>query len=424
MIIDKLRNEEETAYYNRQVLQCEPMSEINGKKFVYIRAAQERLMRFMPFIRNEFKDTEKRLGIIESDVLDISDMMELYRKNGVDFRGRLLLKDDARLPVSGSVKARGGIYEVLKYAEDLAVKELGLVPSSDHAIFSSEEYKKFFSQYTIHVASTGNLGLSVGIIGAALGFKVVVHMSKDARGWKKNKLRSLGVTVIEYENDYSAAVERGREISKNDSMSYFVDDEDSLNLFMGYATAALRLKVQLMNGKIPVSKEHPLFVYIPCGVGGAPGGISYGLKQMYGDCVHCFFIEPVKAPAFTYSLALGGENRHVDTLGLIPSDTVADGLAVGRASKLVLDMTGNLVSGSMTIRDDKLLKYQKDFYNTENIYIEPSAAAGFIGPEMLYGTEEGRQYLKDMGLWKYSDNSTHIIWATGGGMVPECEREI
>lgn len=84
---------------------------------------------------------------------------------------------------------------------------------------------------------------------------------------EKALLREKGATVVEYEADYSVAVEQGRQEAELDPMCHFIDDENSKDLFAGYAVAAMRLKGQLENMNVAVNATYPLFVYLPCGVG-------------------------------------------------------------------------------------------------------------------------------------------------------------
>ncbi|HPJ27163.1 MAG TPA: D-serine ammonia-lyase, partial [Synergistaceae bacterium] len=293
-----------------------------GKKMPFPREnvsdAEVRLQRFAPLLERLFPELEKTRGIIESPLREIPRMA--YRGEsffGKKLEGRFFLKMDSHLPVSGSIKARGGIYEVLKHAEDLAFRENVLAPGESYALLAEPRARSVFSRHSLAVGSTGNLGLSIGIMGAALGFQVFVHMSADAKAWKKDLLRSRGAHVIEYDSDYGKAVEEGRKQALQDPAMHFVDDESSEDLFLGYATAAERLAKQLKEQNIRVDPEHPLFVYLPCGVGGAPGGITFGLKLLFGDAVHCFFAEPTHAPCVLLGILTGLRSRvGVEDFGL------------------------------------------------------------------------------------------------------------
>jgi D-serine dehydratase len=128
-------------------------------------------------------------------------------------------------------------------------------------VLATSAAKALFAQYEVSVGSTGNLGMSIGIMASALGFRVTVHMSADAKQWKKDKLRANGMAVVEYAGDYPQAVEAGRQRATQDDYAYFVDDEQSLSLFLGYSVAALRLQTQLREAGVVVDAAHPLFVY-------------------------------------------------------------------------------------------------------------------------------------------------------------------
>ena len=415
-----VRAAEETVWVNPCLL---PFDVVDGLSQLVvsdedIADAAARLRRFAPFIRRAFPETAETDGLIESPLRAVPAMQaRLSDVYGAEIPGRLLLKMDSHLAIAGSVKARGGIYEVLKHAEGLAMDAGLLTWEDDYAKIA--DLRDFFARYTVQVGSTGNLGMSIGIMSAAIGFHVRVHMSADAKQWKKDLLRSHGVEVIEYADDYSRAVAEGRRASDADPMSHFVDDEKSVDLFLGYAVAAERLAAQLRAQEITVDREYPLIVYIPAGVGGAPGGVSYGLRRLYHDDVHCFFVEPAQCPSVLLGVATQRfERANVHDIGLA-GRTDADGLACASPSSLVTRMMTNHMAGVFTVSEAHLYDYLRDLDASEGVRIEPSSCAAFAGPVGLLRCPAARDYCAAHGLTEERlHRATHIAWATGGRLVP------
>ena len=415
MLLDDLRALKETCWLNPGKLPFEEAMRSCPLGMADVLDASARLDRFAAYFRAAFPETISTGGIVESPIREIPAMKKVLEdEHGCAIPGSVWLKMDSHLPVSGSIKARGGVYEVLKTAEEIALQSGMLRESDDYSLLAAEPFRQLFSRYSIAVGSTGNLGLSIGIMSAKLGFQVTVHMSADARQWKKDLLRSRGVTVVEYEGNYSEAVRQGRALAENDPLCHFVDDENSQTLFLGYAVAALRLQKQLLDAGITVDEAHPLLAYLPCGVGGAPGGVAFGLKQVFGDSVHCFFAEPVQACCMLLGMATGKHNEISLEEMDIDTHTAADGLAVSRASGFVGRVMAPFMSGCYTLRDERMLRMLSQLADAEGIELEPSALAGMIGPVLM---EKAEAFAAFRGL----QNAVHLVWATGGSMVPREE---
>jgi D-serine dehydratase len=384
-------------------------------------SAAARFDRFAPWFAETFPETatvpvelasafpEARGGLIESPLVRAASAQErLDALFGTQLSGQLWLKRDDSLPVSGSIKARGGFHEVFEFAEAVAADH-GL-DAHDPATYSSPQFREIAADHRIVVGSTGNLGLSIGILSARLGFAASVHMSADAREWKKTMLRDHGVDVIEHAGDFVEAVEAGRASAEAAANTHFVDDEDSVSLFAGYSVAALRIRRQFDAAGVTIDEQNPLTVYLPCGIGGGPGGVTFGLKRVFGAAVHCVFVEPSQAPAMFLGVRTG---RHSDIavqdIGLSGA-TAADGLAVARPSRFIGPTIGPLISGLAAVPDEVIRAGVGVLHETEDIDVEPSATAGLTIP------------------WRMGDAAAespagvHLVWLTGGAMVPEGER--
>lgn len=374
--------------------------------------AEERLRRAGPLLARLIPELAGTDGLIESPLLDATALRDV-----LGGRSRWLFKADNRLPLAGSVKARGGVHEVLEFAQATALRHGW--EDDDFTELASPRWRGVFAEHQLVVGSTGNLAISIGLMARVLGFQAQVHMSREASDWKKTLLREQGVEVIEHDGDYAIAVAAGRARAEDDPKAHFVDDERSLSLFCGYAVSARRLALQLQELDVDVSRERPLLVYLPCGVGGAPGGITYGLKQVFGDAVHCWFAEPLASPSVLVQMAAGpGERISVYDLGL-DNKTFADGLAVGQASMLAATCMQDRLAGIFTVGDAALTYYLGAAWEVLGERIEPSAAASFAGPGWLTASSEGSRWCHQQGI--DLAEATHLLWSTGGGLVPETQ---
>ena len=155
----------ETAWINPDKLPFAQAAAACPLTLADIEDAAARLERFAPYLAAVFPETAANGGIIESPVRPIPKMQQVLEEScSTHIAGQVWIKLDSHLPISGSIKARGGIYEVLKTAEDIALQSGLLHLTDNYAVLAEERFRKLFSQYSIAVGSTGNLGLSIGII--------------------------------------------------------------------------------------------------------------------------------------------------------------------------------------------------------------------------------------------------------------------
>ena len=96
-------------------------------------------------------------------------------------------------------------------------------------------------------------------------------------------------------------------------------------------------------------------------------------------------------------------------------------MRVPRASLLAAELMRPLLSGVFTVADDTLFAHLVRVLDALGERIEPSAAAGFSGPAMLSGTTAGQAWLRSTGIDAVLHNATHLVWTTGGLLVPDVE---
>mgnify|MGYP001472032731 FL=1 len=122
-LLKDIKSLKEVIWINENYTKFKDVEEELPISYKDVLDAEKRLNRFQPFIKKAFPEIID--GIIESPLTEIHHMKDRMEKDyGEGIEGKLLLKRDDLLPIAGSIKARGGIYEVLKRAETLAIDKV------------------------------------------------------------------------------------------------------------------------------------------------------------------------------------------------------------------------------------------------------------------------------------------------------------
>jgi D-serine dehydratase len=111
-------------------------------------------------------------------------------------------------------------------------------------------------------------------------------------------------------------------------------------------------------------------------------------------------------------------------LGL-DNDTIADGLAVPVASKLVMSSVGASIDAAIAVTDAAMLDWVRRAWNESGLRLEPSAASGFAAVplflEAVRNTGAARPSTAAGAIPSAPLPSTaiHVVWTTGGSQLPD-----
>jgi D-serine dehydratase len=115
--------------------------------------ASRRWERFAPLLRIMFPSLESAEGRIDSPLRPARTETSAGILGGRS--GEVLIKCDHDLPITGCIKVRGGVYEMLCYAEQIATLHSLIRPDDKYDHLACAGVRYLFSRHAIVVGSTG-----------------------------------------------------------------------------------------------------------------------------------------------------------------------------------------------------------------------------------------------------------------------------
>ena len=254
------------------------------------------------------------------------------------------------LQLTGAFKLRGAFNKIATLSED--ERKAGVV-----------------------AASAGNHAQGVAFSARHFGISSTIVMPENTPLTKVNGVKSYGSTVILHGSNYDEAYEYAINIAKENEVVFvhpFEDDE----VIAGQGTVALD-----MLDDIPDLDT----VIIPVGGGGLISGMAKVYKEIKPD-IRIIGVSALGAPALKYSY---DAKKIVDPVDV---KTIADGIAVRRASNITLEHMLDSVDEVITVDEEEIASAILFLLEKQKLVVEGAGAVGVAA--LMHGKIKSNSYKK------------------------------
>ncbi|GIJ29453.1 hypothetical protein Vqi01_46150 [Micromonospora qiuiae] len=209
--------------------------------------------------------------------------------------------------------------------------------------------------------SSGNHGIAVAMLGAALGIRVTIVMAAGASDGKAQAIRSLGAGVVQVAGGVVERDRRAEDIAAATG-AVFVPSSDHELVVAGAGTVGLEVFEQVPN----VST-----IFVPAGGGGLLAGVCLAASAL-SRSVRVVGVEPMSARRYAVSVARGAPTE------LPPSMTIADGLRGQRPGAVPWPIIRHRVDDLIGVTDEAIT-HALGILRRAGVSAEPSGAVALAG---------------------------------------------
>jgi threonine dehydratase len=207
--------------------------------------------------------------------------------------------------------------------------------------------------------SSGNHGIAVALLGAALGVRVTVVMAAGASAAKAGVIRSLGARVVHTGGGVAERERRAAEIAVATGAT-LVPSSDHRLVVAGAGTVGLEIFADVRD----VST-----VFVPTGGGGLLAGVCLAAETLP---VRIVGVEPVEVRRYALSRAA---DRPVE---LPPTRTIADGLRGQRPGEVPWPIIRHRADDLISVTDEEI-GHALAVLRRAGVAAEPSGAVALAG---------------------------------------------